>query len=143
MELKIEIEPRETYLYICVKGNYEINKAKELLRDAIEAAAKHALNKVLVDFREMEGNPPTQMDRYNCASFMAELLLEMRVTLYLPILRFAYVGIAPFFDPSGFGETVAANRGVIIKITDDFEESLAWLLREDISNKMDAVASED
>ncbi len=143
MELDIEIEPRENYLFVCVKGSYELEKAKELLRDAIEAAAKHGLNNMLVDYREIEGDPTTTMMRYEYATFAAELLMEMYIKRGLPVLRLAYVGRAPFFDESRFGETVAVNRGVIVKATKDFEEALAWLLKKDTPNKTDAGTSGD
>jgi hypothetical protein len=141
MELNIEIEPRENYLHVCVKGSYELKKAKELLKDAIEAAAKHDLKNVLVDYREIEGGARTTMMEYEYATFGAELLMEMRIKQGLPVLRFAYVGKAPFFDESRFGETVATNRSVIVKATEDFEEALAWLLKKDTSSETDTGAS--
>ncbi len=135
MEFNIEIEHRETYLYIHVQGTYNIRRTKELFRDAVDAATKHNLNVVLVDFREIEGDPPTTMERYDYANFMADVLREKRVKRGLPILRFAYVARVPFLDQPRFCETVAVNRGVIFKVTDDFEEALAWLLSKEKANE--------
>ncbi|MHC4586646.1 MAG: hypothetical protein ACYS3N_19120, partial [Planctomycetota bacterium] len=122
---------------------YELAKAKELLRDAIEAAMKHDMYNVLVDNREIEGDPPTTMMYYEYATFVAKLLMEMRINRGLPVLRLAYVSRASFFDESRFAETVAVNRGVIGMNTDDFDEALAWLLKKDTSSETDAGASGD
>jgi hypothetical protein len=39
----------------------------------------------------------------------------------------AYVGDEPLIDPARFGETVAVNRGALIKVTTDLNEAFAWL----------------
>ena len=42
-------------------------------------------------------------------------------------IRFAYVLKEPVLDPKKFGETVAVNRGMLIRVFDNPEEALQWL----------------
>jgi hypothetical protein len=126
MELRIEIQPRKTYLYVLVSGIFEINKAKELFEDAVEAADKHGLSNILVDYREIKGGAST-IEKHEYSEFGANLLQKRIIQKKFPLLRLAYVGKEPFFDPTGFGETIAVNRGAIVLDTDKIEEAMEWL----------------
>ena len=44
-----------------------------------------------------------------------------------PATRFAYVLEEPMLDPDRFGETVAVNRGMIVRAFDNLEAARAWL----------------
>lgn len=41
--------------------------------------------------------------------------------------RFAYVLIPPMLDPGRLGETVAVNRGMVVKAFDNLNDGLKWL----------------
>jgi hypothetical protein len=41
--------------------------------------------------------------------------------------RFACLGTEPMVDRGRFGETVAVNRGLKVKVTESLEEALRWL----------------
>ena len=125
MELKIDIQPKKTYLYMRITGTYNLHKAKELFKDTVDAADKFGLYNILVDYREIKGSAST-MQFYEYAKYVSELM-DDRIYKKLPWLRFAYVGSSPFFDPSGFGETVAVNRGVMVIDTDNLETAMEWL----------------
>jgi hypothetical protein len=135
MELNMEIENRGTYLYTRVYGAFNIQKAKELFKEAVDAATKYNLNAILVDFRAIEGNSITTSDRYEYSNCMADVLKERRIERGLPTVRLAYVGRVPFLDQRRFGETVAVNRGVMMKATDNFKEAMSWLLNKEKAAK--------
>ena len=67
------------------------------------------------------------MNLYEYASFLAVLMRSRTNQESRPVLRLAYVGGTSQYDPSGFGETVATNRGVIVFDTDDIEAAIDWL----------------
>jgi len=43
------------------------------------------------------------------------------------VIRVAIVGVEPLVDRDRFGQTVAQNRGLPVKITTRMEEALSWL----------------
>ena len=132
MELNINIQPKEDYLYISARGTYDPQKAKALLVEAVEAASALGLHNMLVDCREIEGRLPTMMEDFSYAETVAEVTCEERLRRGLPVLRLAYVVRNPH---PRFAETVARNRGVIVKSTNNFDEALGWLLKTSSADK--------
>jgi hypothetical protein len=49
-----------------------------------------------------------------------------------PLIRMAIVGSEPLIDRERFGEIVARNRGVPLKVTTDLDEALRWLELDDV-----------
>lgn len=67
------------------------------------------------------------MHRFSYADFAAEELHAFSSRGTLSGIRLAYVGKVPVIDPSRFGETVAGNRGVDVKVFDSVDDALRWL----------------
>jgi hypothetical protein len=67
------------------------------------------------------------MDRYNLATLCAKKYLDGKLAGKFPVCRFAYVGSQPLVEPQRFGETVAVNRGINLKVFTEMKEALAWL----------------
>ncbi len=126
MDLKLDIKPQDNHLYVKVSGTYEIEKAKELFKGIIDSADKFSLYNILVDYRGIKGSLST-MDNYEYAKHVANLLQNRIFQKKFPILRLAYLGSRPFLDISGFGETVAINRGATVLDTDNMQEAIDWL----------------
>lgn len=126
MELAIEVQSAQSYLYIRVLGTYEIERAKALFIDALKAADNSGQSRILIDYREMQGTAST-IDNYDYSDFVASYLLERQLDEERPQLRLAYVGSGINFDPSRFAETVAVNRGVEVLNTDNMEAAIEWL----------------
>jgi hypothetical protein len=96
-----------------------------MFHDIFAASAERSASKVLVDCLEI-GGTPTTVDRYEFAEFIAcEVVGYINERKGFP--RLAIVGKEPLVDPSRFGELVARNRGVTIKVVERMEEALEWL----------------
>ena len=71
----------------------------------------------------MSGEPLT-IERFLYGEFVAEAVKKLGVEA-IPV--FAYVLHEPVLDPMRFGETVALNRGMNLKVFDDYDSALEWL----------------
>ena len=78
MELAMEVQSAQSYLYIRVFGRYEIQRAKTLFIDAVKAADNSGQLKILIDYREMQGIAST-IDNYDYSDFVASYLLERQL----------------------------------------------------------------
>jgi hypothetical protein len=125
MGLDLQVERKADYLLITVSGGFDLESAKDAARRIIEFCEAHKQSKALVDCRNVAG-PLSTIERYDYATFVADLHTRYALEHGAP-LRVAYVGNEPLIDPSRFGETVAVNRGALLKATTDMGEARAWL----------------
>jgi hypothetical protein len=126
MAIELKIEPQSGYLRITFEGHFEPPLIDEVTSRVIENGVKHQSSKMLLDFRQVDGEMST-MDRYNTASVFAKKYLDEKLAGKIPTCRFAFVGNHPLVDPKKFGETVATNRGINIKVFTEMTEALSWL----------------
>jgi len=73
---------------------------------------------MLVDLREMTGGRMSDMDRYDTG------VLAARHSVGVPI---AMVASETLVDPRRFGELVARNRGLNVRVFTNMDEATAWL----------------
>jgi hypothetical protein len=118
MTLEYQIEPRETFLQVDVWGTFDTDRAKELFPELIKASREHGISKSLIDCSRMSGKIPVS-DRFEFASFMAQLITQP--------LRIAVVASKRHVLRDKFMETVARNRGVLLKVATEREEATQWL----------------
>ena len=83
------------------------------------------IRKVLVDARALQGEISI-LERFALGEDVAALT-RGRIAI-------AIVDLPERVWPDRFVETVAANRGALIKVTTDYTEALAWL---DAENRVD------
>jgi hypothetical protein len=126
MGLDYKIEPQPGYLLMTCEGHYESSLIDEFSSQVMEACKKHQPSDFLIDFRKVEGEMST-MDRYNLASVSSKKYLDEKLTGRILNCRFAFLGNHPLVDPKKFGETVAVNRGLNVKVFTEIKEALAWL----------------
>ena len=126
MGLLYKIEPQPGYLLMTCEGYFEPSLIDQFTNQIIEACKKHRPSNFLIDNRQVEGEMST-MDRYNLSMVSAKKYLDEKLTGRIPSCRFAFVGNHPLVDPKRFGETVAVNRGLNVKVFTDIKEALAWL----------------
>jgi hypothetical protein len=126
MTMRLSIEPKEFYLEVRISGQFELAEAEATSDEFLQACAEGGHCRVLVDFRAVEGGLSV-MDRWNYSTHLAHRIIELRKSGRIPNLRMAYLGREPTLDPKRFGETVAVNRGVDVRATDDFAEAVRWL----------------
>jgi hypothetical protein len=91
----------------------------------LEAVAQYQAKKVLLDGRTVKGRPG-DLERFCYSEFAAnETMRLLKEHGIAP--QFAYVIKEPLRDPGRFGETVAVNRGMNIKVCETPEEAFEWL----------------
>lgn len=125
IRLEVRIEPRTTHLYAAVGGVFKLHEAKEISLQILESCIQHGFTKILIDVCSVEG-PISTVERYNYAVFMSTQIHKLTATGKAKNIYLAYVGNS-IIDPARFGQLVAANRGIIMKATTDFEEAYQWL----------------
>ena len=125
MGLDLHVEQKSDYLLITVSGGLDLESAKEASQRSLKLLESHKQSKALVDCRNVAG-PLSTIERYDYATFLADLHARYALEHGAP-LRVAYVGNEPLIDPGRFGETVAVNRGALMKVTTDIGEARAWL----------------
>jgi hypothetical protein len=126
MSMCQEIRPDSDFLRVCVTGEFSLEEAKRTFLEAMEALALHSTKRVLLDGRTLTGNPRT-IERFYYGEFVAETAVRYQTQSASVPPRFAFVLTEPVLDPERFGETVAANRGMLIKVFDNLEEAFEWL----------------
>jgi hypothetical protein len=92
----------------------------------MEAIALNKTKRVLFDGRTITGNPQT-IERFYYGEFAAFTVAQYQDRGIAPAIPFAYVLKEPVLDPDKFGETVAVNRGMRIRVFDNVEDALKWL----------------
>jgi hypothetical protein len=126
MALDYKIETQPGHLRLTCRGRYEPSLNDEFSDQVLGACEKYRPSKMLIDTLQVEGEMST-MDRYNLATLSAKKYLEAKLAGKIPGCRFAFVGSNPLVDPKRFGETVAVNRGINLRVFTEMKEALAWL----------------
>jgi len=126
MRLTIDSTPEKDLLYIRLDGEFSLSEANKTLLKMFQAVADNNIFKVLVDCRNLKGNP-TALERFEHSKFAAEKAHSALKSQNTRMASFAYVGYPPLFDPNRFGETVAVNRGLDTMTSNNVEDALRWL----------------
>lgn len=126
MDIIIEIRSESGCLHGNAMGEFSLEEAKRTFLEFLEAVARHQVKKVLFDGRRLTGDPDT-LERFYYGKFAADAVLQFKDRGVSPATQFAYVLKEPVLDPQRFGETVAVNRGMLVKTFDNLEDALGWL----------------
>ena len=108
-----------------VIGEFELSRAQPQVVALLDKAVQSGATKVLIDGRQMTGNP-TGYERFLYGTFAACATLEI-FHKHNVRLKFAYVIHEPLRDPARYGETVAVNSGMNVKTFEDKNEAVEWL----------------
>jgi hypothetical protein len=126
MSMNLDIDCEQDYLRVRVTGEFSLPEANDCVVAIFEAIAQDGVQKVLVDCRQLKGEPTT-MERFVHATFAVREMERFSTAGVFRGTRFAYVGNEPLIDRSRFGETVAVNRGLNVKVSLSLEGALQWL----------------
>jgi hypothetical protein len=126
MSMLLEIHPESSLLNVGAKGEFSLREAKRTFLEMLEAVALHKTKKVLFDGRKLTGKPET-MERFYYGEFAAQSIANFAKRGVSLATQFAYVLTEPVLDPRRFGETIAVNRGMIVRVFDTLEDALKWL----------------
>jgi hypothetical protein len=107
-------------------GEFSLEEAKRDFLQMMQAVELHRSKRVLIDGQTITGNPRT-IERFYFGEFTADTVAKHQTRTASGPIRFAYVLKEPVLDPQKFGETVAVNRGMLIKVFDNLEDALQWL----------------
>ena len=120
-DIKITLE--EEFLLISASGNYSLLKANNLFKLAIDNGLSHNKSKILIDINHITGSIPL-FDRFQYAEFLSKYRTKHALG---KVKRIAVVGKEPIVDKERFGETVATNRGVNVRVFTDMSEASIWI----------------
>lgn len=112
-------------LHVVVTGEFSLEEAKRNFLEVLGAVVQYRAKKVLLDGRTSKGNPE-DMERFYYGEFAAKETMKL-VKKHGIFPQFACVIHEPLRDPRRFGETVAVNRGMNIKVCETLQEAFAWL----------------
>jgi len=123
--LKYTFAEKDNYLSVSVSGHFSLDEAKKMYVEILEILLNKKLLKLFFNVYKVKGKVTT-MDRYHFGEFAA---LESIKYMGKGLVRIAvaFYGIEPIIDPERFGELVARNRGLDLKVTTDKYEALQFL----------------
>ena len=125
MSIQQEIHFESGLLNVDASGEFSLEEAQRAFLEVLGVVAQYKAKTVLIDARKVKGKPEV-VERFYYSEFAAtetmRLFNEHRI-----FPRFAYVMHPPLLDPQRFGETVAVNRGMIVKAFETLEEAFEWL----------------
>src|SRR5688572_27499692 len=101
-------------LHVDASGEFSLEDAKQVFREMLEVVVQHKAEKILFDGRNVKGKPK-DMEHFHYAEFVARETHRI-VDAHKIVPRFAYVMHEPLRDPRNYGETVAVNRGMNVKV---------------------------
>ena len=126
MSIQLQINAESDLLTVVATGNFSLEAAKRTFLQIVKASARRNCKKVLLDGRNLTGNPEG-MERFYYGEFVAETVMNSIANGVFAPRQFAYVLREPILDPRRFGETVAVNRGVNAKTIETRKDALHWL----------------
>ncbi len=126
MSIIQEISAGPGFVHVSAKGDFSLMEAQKAFIEMLEAVAQFKVLKVLFDGRGLVGDPNI-MERFYYGEFAAQVVVKFTDRGVSRTTQFAYVLEVPMRDPRRFGETVAVNRGMVVKTFDNLDDALGWL----------------
>ena len=126
MEISWRVDAEHSLLTVTYSGAFSLAEAEMNFLDLLDELVRHKLRKVLVDGRQLNGDPELA-ERFYYGSFVADAVNRTVNRTRCAVPTFAYVLNKPMLDPNRFGETVAVNRGMRVKVFDNLQQARWWL----------------
>jgi hypothetical protein len=124
MTMHVEKRIGQHFIEILCHGPYSTPAMVGIIDDALVFAIGNGFNAALIDWRSIS-EIPTVMDRFDLGRNFADLQYSK-----VEFVRLALVGSVPQIDHQRFGETVARNRGAVIRVFEDRDEAATWLQKK-------------
>jgi hypothetical protein len=103
-------------------GTYALESALQMYSRAFEIAVRENREAVLVDVRQVTGDPPSLTDLFEHGVHVAKLGPDSG-----PRIRFAHLSDERMLHPQRFGEVVAKSHGALIRVFTELDDAIAWL----------------
>ena len=125
-KLSLQLEVERRLVRATYSGEFSLPEAEATFPQILDALVQDKLRNVLVDGRKVTGNPEP-LERFYYGRYVADAVSQIVNRARIEVPRFAYVLLPPVLDPNRFGETVAVNRGMRIRVFDDLKQAEWWL----------------
>ena len=125
MSLQQKIHFQAGLLSVEASGDFSLESAQQAFLEMLESVAQHKAEKILLDARNVEGQPEA-LERFFYGEFAARESRRI-VDEHNIVPRFAYVMHHPLSDSKRLGETVALNRGMNVKVFETLKDAIEWL----------------
>jgi hypothetical protein len=125
MSIQQNIHFESGLLRVDASGEFSLEDAKQAFLELLKAIEQYKAEKILLDGRNMTGKSE-DMERFYYGEFAARETRRIVVEHNIAP-RFAYVLHEPLRDPERYGETVAVNRGMNLKVFETSEDAIEWL----------------
>ena len=112
--MKYLFTEKNNYLCVNISGYFSLSDAKKMFTEGLEMLVENNISKILFDGYKVKGKITT-MDRYDLAEYAAIEAINF-ILKGLSKLSVAFYGVEPIIDPERFGELVAKNRGLTVKV---------------------------
>ena len=126
MFLLLKPDSDRKLLWVSYSGDFSLLEAESTFLEILAGLEQHKLSKVLVDGRQLLGNPEP-LERFYYGKYVAEAVAKAVNGTRIEVPRFAYVLKKPLLDQNRLGETAAVNRGMRVKAFDSLKDGLWWL----------------
>jgi hypothetical protein len=126
MKVRLGVDAERGLLTVTYSGDFSLAEAEGTFLDLLDTLVEHNLRKVLIDGRQLAGNPEL-LERFYYGAFVAAAVNRTVNRTRCAVPAFAYVLEIPVLDPNRFGETVAVNRGMRVKAFDNLQQARWWL----------------
>lgn len=120
------IDLADDHLQVTVEGDYSLPSSLDVIDQLLEACVTHRASRVLVDHRKEIGNPTT-LERYEAMTQAHQKYMKVLSEKKIGPVRFAVLGNVPRMDAHHFGENVAINRGLPLRVFTQESDALEWL----------------
>jgi len=124
-------QPNSELMIIAVSESFILIEAIRILREILISAYKEGKKYVFCDLTDLKGDPKP-MERYDFAQSVSTVYPAL-VQEYKYGMKIVLCGNEPLISPERFGEIVARNRFLNLKVFTDKEEGMKWLLNKENS----------
>ncbi len=119
MPVSMTIHNEGSFLRVVYRGEEDLESEQTAAAALIEAIQNHDCHKVLCDYRAVIGPRMGTVDSYSAAASYDRRFLYVRGAL---------LDHAEHHRENRFWETTVRNQGFPIRIFDDEQEAIVWLL---------------
>jgi hypothetical protein len=109
-----------------IEGPFDFQSSISVNDAILGSIEKYQAATAFVDFRKVTGDL-APMERFHYAEDFAKKYLELFRSGRIKRPQLVFLGNYPQLDPHRFDETVAVNRGVPIRSTEDPKDVWEWL----------------
>jgi dTDP-glucose pyrophosphorylase len=126
LAVSLRVDDHDRLLHVVYTGTFSLSEAETTFQEILAALIEHKVKRVLVDGRQVSGDPEP-LERFYYGRYVADAVAQTINRTQIEVPRFAYVLLEPVLDPNRFGETVAVNRGMRVKVFGDMRQAEWWL----------------